>query len=501
MPTIPTEVFKPIRVVHSPRPGTSEVTLVFGVGQRAEPAHLAGITHVAEHLLIRLAGPDSIFKDGETSASQVSFSATGSQEAGLDFLSRLVEAIKQIDTLTEEQVALEMDIHRTEDELRFNEAVPSTATIRYGLNGIGMVGAGTPAMSSLTRDEIVRWVDDWFTADNALIVLTGPWPDKVDQEFALASKPLPHRMRDAAAQRTAPVVVASSHGGVVLSVLIPHEVGSALLHAISFQFFDELRHQRGLFYEMGVELCRVDGDSCLLDISLGARGDRVRQTAIAVLEVAQRIADDGFSQLAIERVRLSATLNQLDAESHASAKKEGLIDELLLGYPPCDYDAQLARCSAITGEELRLAWAECLRSAIVLYDEDVSIEDISRFEQEMGFPVDKLEPDPLPINVFGTRARGKKVWRGHFLPGWSNDRAALDGQSLLLKSGRVAWNVDLSKVALAVEIESDVVLSFIDGRRVNIRAKEFWRGHSLVASILDVIRTAGPEKIRRTTVS
>jgi len=138
--------FVRLTVVRAVLGGPHRVELVLAVGQRDEHPHLAGITHLAEHLVIRLAGMDATFKDGETGSSTVSFSTAGTEAGCLDFARRVAAAIIGIDRLTDADVALELAIIEREDPLRFNETIPSLSTIRWGLDGIGLHGAWSDAL-------------------------------------------------------------------------------------------------------------------------------------------------------------------------------------------------------------------------------------------------------------------------------------------------------------------------------------------------------------------
>jgi len=489
----------PVPVVRAIRPGAHGVELVLAVGQRDEPPQLAGVTHLAEHLLIRLAGPDSIFKDGTTGLSTVSFTASGSEAGCLDYLRRLTAAISDVDLLTDEQLALELTLIEREDPMRFHETVPSLSTVRWGLQDAGMFGAGAATVATLTRDEVVAWVREWFTGDHAVVVLTGPWPDDVEPGLSLPAPPAVRMRRPATpAGLATPVAVPTPHGGAALSVVVPVDLGPSLDHAVQHRFFAELRQDAGLAYHVDVQTERIDAETVELEVHVGASSEKARDAVVALVRVARDVAEHGFGELAVARARLAAGLTLTDAHVRVGITADDTVRALVLGHPEDDLDAELRAASAVEDETMRAAWAQALETAVVMVDEDADIGDTTEFETEIGIRWDDLTPAVAVSPREAARAaKGHRRWRNALLAPLASDWGAVTGDQLLVKSGDRAWTVALADVAVAVASEGEVVLVMRDGRRLRVEAAGWLRGASFVSAVEAAMTRIAPERLRR----
>ena len=489
----------PVPVIRARRRGPHQIDLVLAVGQRDEPPYLAGITHLAEHLLIRLAGSDATFKDGETGLSTVIFSTTGTAEGCLDFARRITAAIAEVDQLTDDEVALELSIVEREDPLRFHETIPSLSTIRWGFSGAGMYGAGCSTLPTLTRDDVVSWVRRWFTGDHAAVVLTGPWDDDAEPGLELPGPPSDRRRRpvDPTSIET-PVAVPTSLGGAALSLVVPVAMAPSLGHAAELEFFLQLRHDRGLAYQVEVMTERIDADTVQLDVVVGAGTDRAREAAVALVDLARRLGHEGFSSIAIDRARLSATLTMADEDARAELDARDAVRSLLLGDPATDAAVDLSEASHVDGEDLRTAWSSALGTAVVMVDEDTDLGDPEEFARALGMPFDDLTPSIELRASEATRAmRGHRTWRNSVVPILASDRVGIVDDRLVVRSGDRGWAVGLGDVAVAVASDEEVVLVMGDGRRLRIERDGWFRGASLVAATVAAVERLAPERLRR----
>ena len=489
----------PLPVIRATRPGPHGIELVIAVGQQDEPPQLAGITHLAEHLLIRLAGVDATFKDGVTGLATVSFSATGTAETCLDFARRLCTAVADVDLLTDEQLALELRIVESEDPLRFHETIPSLWTIRHGLQGAGLFGAGTSTVGTLTRDEVVAWVRTWFTGDHAVVVLTGPWADDVAPGLALPPAAGGRvRRRAAPSGLSLPVAVPTSLGGTALSVLVPADLGPSLAHAAQQRFFTEVRHDAGLAYVVDVQTDRVDADTVQLDVVVGASTERAREAAEALVRAARDVAEHGFGDQAVARARLTASVTLVDEDARVGIVAEDAVRAALLGNPAEDFVAELRAEQSIDDETLRTAWARALETAVVMVDEDADLGDTDEFGEAIGMRWDDLAPavEVSPREV-ARAARGHRRWRNALLRPLASDWGAVTDEQVLIKSGDRAWTVALADVAVAVASDGEVVLVMRDGRRLRVEADGWLRGASFVSAVEAAMTRIAPERLRR----
>ena len=482
-----------------PSVGPHEAELSVAVGSADEPAHLAGITHLTEHLLLRLAGLTATFTNGTTELRTVTFTVQGDAEACRGHLARLARAVREVDRLTDEDVRTELRILDREDPLRSGDAVPSPATLRWGVTGAGTAGGSWPTVHALTRHDVVAWVRRWFTAERAVVVLLGSWG--ADDAAPTVDLPTGGAALDPTMRvptgRTSPVAVPSAFGGLVLSVVVPVRAAFALALVVEADLFAEVRHVRGLAYEVSTSTTRVDAASVLLELTVGSAPEVASEAAVAVVREARRRADEGFSATARERVRVAAGAALADPAAVSRRSADLVVERTLLGWPSDDATEDLERIAALDAEVLRRAWSDALGSFVLMVDEEADL-DGDALGSELGLPVDLLAPvTTLSTREFERASRGVRRWRSSVVPRLAWSSFALSGTDLLVRQGSEAWSVDLTATAVALVRGDSVVLVGDDGRRVNVDASEVRRGSALVQGIVDVVAGFAPERVRR----
>jgi hypothetical protein len=487
----------PVPVIHAQSEGPHEIELVLGVGIRDEPPHLAGITHLAEHLLMVLAGADSTARNGTTDDRSVWFSTAASRDECEDFARRICDAITHIDRLTDEQVARELAIIEIEDPLRFEGLVLAPSTIRSGYSGFGLIGAGTPALASVTRDEVIAWVRDRFTGDRAVLLTSGPWTVEPALRLpAPASAPL--RRTPAGRGTATPVAVPTELPGVALSVVVPIELSLALDHALTYDGYQRLRMELGLTYSVDVHASRVDASTVQLDVVIGAPPQHVRAAMKALIGLARSIAVDGFSPLAVARGRADAELLLQEPMRLARARASEEATALLSGEPPVDIDARLRAGTGMDGEVLRRAWAAALPTLIVMFSEEADTGDPEALAREIGMPVDDMAPSQaLTAEEFTSATRGLRTWRSGIAPFPAGSRFAVSGTRLLILMDGRSWAIDVERVVVALVTDEFVVLVSEDARLFQIGTRSLRRASELVDAVVAAVSAIAPERVRR----
>lgn len=94
-------------------------TLVFAVGFRNEPAPLAGITHLIEHVLLRMVHPMPMSHGGAVDVDSVEFYATGEGDVVAGFLNAIAAAIVGFAAVSEQDLELEKSVVEAEDPLAY----------------------------------------------------------------------------------------------------------------------------------------------------------------------------------------------------------------------------------------------------------------------------------------------------------------------------------------------------------------------------------------------
>src|SRR5688572_816744 len=102
------------------REGLCTGTLIFGVGMRNELPTLAGITHLVEHLLLRMVQPVTVPHGGTVNTDSLQFYASGRPEDVAGFLNAIAAAAATLEAVTEEDLTLEKSVLEAEDPHKFS---------------------------------------------------------------------------------------------------------------------------------------------------------------------------------------------------------------------------------------------------------------------------------------------------------------------------------------------------------------------------------------------
>jgi len=482
----------PIAVEREVRSGTPGVAIVFGTGVRDEPPGLAGVTHLAEHLVIRNMGRDALFKNGTTDITTVRFTVSGSSDDCAAFMREVITAIRTIDRIEEADLAVERRVNEAEDGLRYHEPVASSAAVRFGWSGAGLMGAGTPALATITRSEVLEWVRTHFTAENSVLTVSGEVDlGGVDLRLPTDGGTAGDPDRTLRSGIETPVRVPTPVGGLLVSLVVPHSHAAALDHALTQELFHRLRVERGLCYSVEVDWNRVDQETAVLDIMLDPPPERIAEAMDEADRALRELADNGFSDTALERVRSSVRLTRSDPEAMADALLDARARDRLTGWSS-DLTALLDLGAHISSGELSSVLNAALPSRVVLYDERAEFTDEAGAERIRD---DALEPErSLSYAELRTRLKGLTVHRMRGLGYWAGGSAAVDGSHLMLGDVEGGSLMGLSEAALVLqEGHERVLVVAADGRRAVVAAGDWRRGGALVGKIA----AAAPNSVLR----
>ncbi|MFE4541277.1 hypothetical protein [Arthrobacter sp. NPDC056727] len=120
MQTVHTSSHNGITSLWLDRDGLCTGTLIFGVGMRDEPSALAGITHLVEHVLLRLVQPAAVVHGGTVTTDSLQFYAVGKPEDVAGFLNAIAVAVSTFEAVTDEVIALEKSVLEAEDPHKFS---------------------------------------------------------------------------------------------------------------------------------------------------------------------------------------------------------------------------------------------------------------------------------------------------------------------------------------------------------------------------------------------
>ena len=456
-------------------------TLTFGVGMRDEPAHLAGITHLAEHLIFRAMGDITPLHDGVTSSGTVAFSATGTPDEVAGFLNKLAEVILS-PSLTEQDIQRERQVIEAESPERFGPSA-GLLTFRYGLEGVGKSHAGVPTIASISVDEVQGWIGEWFVSGNARLGFTSQPPPGLEVRLPEGQVP-PHRGERRIL--SAPTLVPSYKSGVALSLLVDEHLSPFLRDALDAELITALRTTSGLIYSIESETTPTEPGIDQIDLVLDPLEEEVAEVVERAVAVIRRVAHDGFSPHSIASAK-SVCLALLGHPSAWCSYVDQVITAELVGGVAASPHEWMASCRSIDSATLEASLRGGLDTLIVAYDQDAELRD--GLADELELAVD----EPELMNVVDAPRRGPgRNWRGNWFS--INDWVRLDDAVLYEHIFGETRSVLLDDVAVAGRF-TDGSLALIDGRgRDHVIHPILWRhGSELIEAILERI----PEPRRR----
>lgn len=388
-------------------PGPLTGTLFFGVGTRDEPVPLVGITHLIEHLVFRAIEPILVDHNGMVDHESVLFHATGEPADVVAYLNDLCRALATLGDTSDGDLAREKSVMHAERGSASPYPTAGLLTYRFGLGEVGNGNAHIPTIGAITAAELDGWSRTWFTRSNASLSFTGPVPEGLD--LCLPDRAAPQH-RPSRPVGSTPRLVESVKAGVALSLVVPTELANPLTVALIHELRASLRHDLGLIYSIDMFHTDLDTSETQIDLVLDPTHDGAARTLQATLSLIGQISSEGFSQAAIDRVRVKLE-TWLSWKSAAVAQH---VNDLALGHllgRGVPDPAELLARPPLSSRELTEAFRAAIPTLILACDED-NLPEASWFA-ETGLPLDDFEAwQDDPDEPRHRRARKGRVWRG-----------------------------------------------------------------------------------------
>lgn len=401
-------------------PGTTSGYLVFGTGRLDESFARGGVVHLVEHLVMRRLGPLDIEANATTAPHHLSFEAHGTPAVVEEFLGRVVAAIADLGTLTDEEVLAEKRV--IDHEMRSWSPHPSLYAIRerLGVRGEALGAVDPPGRCFLTTAEVVDHARRHLVRENAVLVIVGEAPEGIDlKALPAATTTRPDRGTLALLPLVTPGFVRRPGAPVSISVL-----GSRAdpRHTVAVNVLDVLLHERVRTEEQLAYLAEVDTQDLDHDLSqvtfvCDAVEDGAAVAALTVVRLLRRIAAEGLPDGILERGRHRA-LALLDHPGWVAARAHEDAARTLLGRLVVPLDQERAQVLATSGDDVRAWLADALPSLLAVLPD----ESDPRLEAElrsMGLVLADPPPPPLtgpsfrPKPFRGTPSRFRLVIDEH----------------------------------------------------------------------------------------
>ena len=345
------------------REGLLQAQLTFAVGYANESLPLRGITHLIEHLAMFAARDTPLEVNAAVDLETTNFVASGTPHLVVRFLREVCTALR---ALPVDRLAVEKGVLEAERNVECHQIVARLLARRYGAQYAGLVLFAGPGVAALSADQVLGFARAWYVAGNAVLHLTGSFPEGLDLPL-LPGVP-PDRNRPVGRVDSGPVVVTAEdqhHTGAGVIMRLPPDtaayVRAHVIEVLRMRIQDACRYRAGHSYTIDFEIvAAVDG----VDVVIYADSRPGKETAVAqaVTKAVQDLATNG--PLPDEALRSVQALQERWSAAHATAHtqlRQAMYRILRLSEPPPNDPTKIA---AVDPVEIQVALAAALPTAI-----------------------------------------------------------------------------------------------------------------------------------------
>ena len=390
----------PLLWIDAPPPFT--MFLVFRVGQADERLQTAGITHLVEHLAFPHDHADGVANNGSTDLTSTRFFAWGDAGEAAAFLHQVSRTLRHLPL---DRLDQQRDIIATEESRWVVTPGGELLVARYGARAHGLPGFRQLGLRAVQGAQVKDWAARYFTADNAVVCMTGPPPASVGLELrsgprrpAPLADPIPGSY---------PRWIPRPQPFVAISVVAGHDAAfGAASRMLERRLFHRLRTQKGLSYAVQSDTKIIDATTLHRMFVADCLEDAAPAVTDEVIAIAYELADAGptADEMTEDLNRLE---RQLDSEIHAAVGWMLYGAECYLnGIDVEEFDVYVQRRRNLTRAEIRDAWAEALKTLILCVPPWVVVHDPRFTTTQWPPPVSGRTFRPPGIARFrgGTRA-------------------------------------------------------------------------------------------------
>jgi hypothetical protein len=351
-----------VPTVLAPTSGPMHAGLAFRVGRADETLARGGITHLIEHLVLHPLGMADYHFNGVTGSVWTYFHLQGSENDLASFLTGVCDTLA---ALPMQRLTVEKEILRTEAAGRGSAVTDPLALWRHGARDYGLQGYPEWGLSACTPDDLLAWVAQYFTRDNAVLWIAG---DAVPAGLNLrlpagVRRPVP---APSSALPVTPAYFPGSSRAVAWDTVVPRSTtASVFASVLEREMFRGLRQEAGLSYTVQTDYDpRGDGTAVITAVAdaLPEKQDAVLGGFVDVLAKMGVGRIEAADVKAVVAKRVEALDN---AEAHA-ARLPAHAFNLLTGWPQQTADELAAELRAVTPDDVARAAGTALRNGLLM---------------------------------------------------------------------------------------------------------------------------------------
>jgi zinc protease len=333
------------------------VSLHFRVGRADETAPTAGITHLAEHLLLPASTSLPVDFNGSVDNLTTSLYASGDPHDVQVFLSDVISRIQQPPL---ERLDVERRVLIAEQASRGAAVGAFVLGLRYGARTHGLVGYDEFGLPQLTGAEVVEWISERFTAGNVVVSASGP-VDQLELDLPLSTgerRPAP-RVHPIPEVSFPCLYAGGPPGGIYVSAMASRSTATSLAAELFERRLEQqLRHELGITYDVDWTLMPLGVETGHHGFGVDVRAEREREAVEGALAVLRSIADGAIDEADLDTLR-GARRRWRDDRSQIHGHLWWSAHQLLLGLEPesraqLQTEAEEATAGAVAGSAREL---------------------------------------------------------------------------------------------------------------------------------------------------
>lgn len=384
----------PVLSLDVPGPLWAELTFRVGVVDERLPSR--GISHLVEHVamsrLIQSFGAHERI-NAQVDPWHTRFAVTGNADEVAGFLAAIGDSLSRLPI---ERLDHERQVLRTEAANKTGGSVKSMWSRRFGPTGMGLVDYEEFGLRWLDADHAGRWAAANFTAENAILWVSGPVPENVRLDLPHGErKPLPEPRP---LPLTTPAMYQQGDRWVAMSMLGARSAGLLCgAQILDGRLRERLRHDQSVAYETNARYQRIGRLTAEVTCFADSLGPNSARAADALVEVVRRLAEDGPTPEEIAAVVAEGKR----ARQHPAAGL-GVLNSLAVqeldGVETKPLDELESDVENLTAVDVTSALRTALPSAILGVPEKgpSSVAGFTPVPKSAGSPVRGTEVRPMP---------------------------------------------------------------------------------------------------------
>lgn len=348
--------------------------LTFRVGMADEALVDRGITHLVEHLALAPLREVTHPFNGAVAIDTTNFWAAGAGEEVVDFFTRLTAELSE---LSLDRLETEAGVLIAESMGWGVSSFTSMLTSRFGPAGPGAVGYPEFGLRRVTGADLRNWAAEHFTAQNAVLSLTGPPPPGLRLSLPTGRRrrlELPPSRNGYSA--TGQTRIYPQNQGIAVGGFGKRSVPLRMTADIVRQRAeDHMRHDLGKVYAVGHHYAALTAEEVFVYWGADADPEHGREAAEAFDAVLQSTLDAGPGEEDLARqVALAEKAQTLDPVGFARSEAVRHASDALVGLETVPAERWIPEMEAITPEIAADALRAIMPGAMAIADESAEIQ-------------------------------------------------------------------------------------------------------------------------------